>query len=78
MKLPLIPLDKANHFIYGFIIFVASNLLLNDLYSLGVVLLFAIGKEIKDQVVYKGFSIADVISTLTPGIVLCLTQFLNK
>lgn len=78
MKLPLIPLDKANHFVYGFAIFVLSNLLLNGLYSLGIVFLFAIGKEIKDQVVYKGFSIADAIVTLTPGTLLYLTNFLNK
>lgn len=78
MGLPLIPLDKANHFVYGFIIFVLSNLLLNDLYSLGIVLLFAIGKEVRDQVVYKGFSVADAIVTLIPGTLLCLTNLLNK
>lgn len=78
MNLPLIPLDKANHFVYGFIIFVLSNLLLNDLYSLGIVFLFAIGKEIKDQVVYKGFSIVDAIVTIAPGTLLYLINFLNK
>ena len=45
MKLPLINQDKANHIVYGFVIYFIANLLLNAFSSLGVVLLFALGKE---------------------------------
>jgi hypothetical protein len=77
MKLPLIPLDKANHFIYGFFIYVLSNCFLNDLYSIGIVFLFALGKEIKDQIVYKGFDYKDLLITLLPGIILTLTNLIT-
>jgi len=70
MKLPIIPLDKANHFIYGFSTYVLSNIVLNDLYSLLIVVLFALGKEIRDQIVYKGFDYKDLLVTIIPAIIL--------
>jgi hypothetical protein len=66
----LIEQDKANHFIYGFFIFVLSNYFLNDLYSIGIVFLIASGKEIRDQIVYKGFDYKDLIATMIPSIIL--------
>lgn len=74
MKLPLIPQDKANHAIYGFVIFVLSNIFLNEYYSLGIVCLFAIGKEVYDQYDYGGFDIVDAISTIIPALILTLKQ----
>lgn len=70
MKLPLIPLDKANHFIYGFTIQVLSNLFLSDLFSVGTVFCFALGKEVRDQIVYKGFDWKDLVVTITPAVIL--------
>jgi len=66
----LIPIDKANHFIYGFFIYVLSNYFINDLYSIGIVFLFALGKEIRDEIVYKGFDYKDLLMTITPAIIL--------
>lgn len=66
----IIPIDKANHFIYGFFIYVLSNYFLNDLYSIGIVFLIALGKEIKDQIVYKGFDYKDLLVTMIPSIIL--------
>ena len=74
MKLPLIPHDKANHFIYGFVIFVLSNLVLNEWISLAVVCLFAFGKEIYDEWKYVGFGIYDAIWTITPALILTLNK----
>ena len=70
MKLPLIPLDKANHFIYGFVIFIIGQCFLNDYYSIGIVFLVALGNEIKDQIDYKGFDYKDIIVTMIPSIIL--------
>lgn len=70
MKLPLIPQDKANHFIYGFFIYVIACLFVSNPIAFGIVCLFALGKEIKDQVVYGGFDIFDMISTILPAIIL--------
>lgn len=77
MKLPLIPLDKANHFIYGFFIYVLSNLVFIDSYSLLIVFAFALVKEIKDEIVYHGFDIKDLLITLLPGFILTLTNLIS-
>ena len=74
MKLPTIPHDKANHFIYGFVIFVLSNLVLNEWTSLAVVCLFAFGKEIYDEWKYGGFDIYDANWTIAPALILTLKQ----
>ena len=74
MKLPLIPHDKANHFIYGFVIFVLSNLVLNEWTSLLIVCLFAFGKEIYDEWKYGGFDLYDAIYTIAPALILTLKQ----
>jgi hypothetical protein len=66
----LIAQDKANHFIYGFLIFIISQIFLNDYLSFGIVFLFALGKEVKDQIVYKGFDYKDLIATLIPSIII--------
>ena len=66
----LIAQDKANHFLYGFLIFIISQYFLNDYLSFGVVFAFAIGKEIKDQIVYKGFDYKDLLVTLLPSIII--------
>lgn len=70
MKLLIIPQDKSNHFLYGFLIFMISQYFLNDYFSFGVVFAFAIGKEIKDQIVYKGFDYKDLLFTLLPSIII--------
>ena len=70
MKIPLIPQDKANHFMYGFFIYVFAALLISNSLAFGVVCLFAIGKEVRDQIVYKGFDIFDAIFTILPAIVM--------
>lgn len=74
MKLPTIPHDKANHFIYGFAIFLLSNLVLNEWISLAVVCLFALGKEIYDEWKYGVFDIFDAIYTIAPALILTLKQ----
>ena len=66
----LIAQDKANHFLYGFLIFIISQYFLNDYISFGIVFAFAIGKEIKDQIVYRGFDYKDLLVTLLPSIII--------
>jgi hypothetical protein len=75
MKLPIIPQDKANHFIYGFTIYIISNLFLNAYASFSIVYLFALGKECYDEYSYGGFDIKDLLSTIIAPIIL---MFLSK
>jgi len=72
MKLPIIPIDKANHFIYGFVIYVVSSLFLTPDKALALVCLFALGKEIRDEFVYSGFDVKDVLATICPALILFL------
>jgi len=64
----LMPHDKCLHFVFGFFIFALSNLFLNDVYSLGIVFLFALAKEIRDEISYGGFDVKDLIFTILPAL----------
>ena len=48
MNLPLIPLDKANHFIYGLVIFIACSSVLNVTIGLIICIIAAFGMELYD------------------------------
>jgi hypothetical protein len=48
-KLPIIPGDKANHFIYGLIIFAVCNLVLGALFSSIICIIVAGSKEVYDN-----------------------------
>lgn len=78
MKLPLIPQDKANHIVYGFVIYFIANLFLNTYYSLGIVIIFALSKEAIDQVKYKGFDWKDLVVTLIPAIMFLIKFLILK
>lgn len=51
MKLPVIPEDKANHFIYGCLIYSLSSLIFTIPYSLLIVAVIAALKELYDKYV---------------------------
>lgn len=76
MKLPLIPLDKANHIVYGFAIYFLLNLFLNPFISLSITCLVALSKEIYDQFKYKGGDWKDLLVTLIAPIALFLKTIL--
>jgi len=77
MKLPLIPTDKANHIVYGFAIYFISNLFLNTFISLGIVYLFALGKEFYNEYSYSVFEVKDLAVTMIIPIVLFLKTLIN-
>jgi hypothetical protein len=70
MKLPLVPIDKANHFMYGFFIYVFAAFVVSNSLAFGIVCLFAVGKEVRDQIVYKGFDLFDIFFTILPAIIM--------
>lgn len=76
MSLPTIPLDKANHVVYGSVIFAVTYVMLmfQQLPALpiafGVVVAFAVGKEVRDRVTKKGTpDIVDAVATVAGGVV---------
>jgi ABC-type multidrug transport system permease subunit len=76
-KLPLIPNDKANHFIYGFIIFILSTLVFSNLISLFIVSAFAGSKELYDKASGKGNpEFLDFLATVLPGLILTILSII--
>ena len=76
MKLPQIPQDKANHFIYGFAIFFLANLFLLNYIALEITIIFALSKEVYDEWDYGGFDWKDLLVTLVPPLILTLYETL--
>ena len=76
MKLPLISQDKANHFIYGSVVFFIANLFLNVYYSFAIVTFLAFSKEAYDEYKYRGFDYKDLLATVIPGILLTIKQLI--
>ena len=71
MKLPLIPLDKANHIIYGLLIYIIANLFVENILAFGVVALGA-GKELYDYKSYGKFDVLDLLATISAALVLTI------
>jgi len=64
MKLPLLPQDKANHFVYGSIICFLASLLFTPLASLLITIIIGILKEVYDKISKKGNpEILDAVAT---------------
>ena len=78
MKLPLIPQDKANHFIYGLLIFTMISTILNVVFGLGVCIVAAFTKELYDLQHKQTHTpdIYDFIWTVAGGIVGLIVSFL--
>lgn len=72
MKLPVFPADKANHFVYGFIMYLLAGLLFSGSTALIIVIAVAVLKElIWDKLLEKGtLEYADVVYTIVPALIL--------
>jgi len=60
--------DKVYHFLAGMIICLLFQIFFPLWLSLGVTFLFGLAKEIRDQVVYKGFDWVDWAVTIAGGL----------
>ena len=72
MKLPLIPLDKANHIIYGLVIYIMANLFVENILAFGAVVLFGAGKELYDYKSYGKFDVLDLLATISGALLLTI------
>jgi hypothetical protein len=86
MKLPQLPHDKANHFVYGFLIFIVTMLAINIIQytnleldgttvkflPLTMVLLVAVLREIYGKVKQNRWEIMDIAATIFPAIILTI------
>ena len=69
MSLPIIPLDKANHALYGAVIASVGTLLAGPLVGIVLCLFAAIGKELYDRAHKTGKAdLVDALSTLAGGL----------
>jgi hypothetical protein len=76
MNLPMIPHDKANHFIYGLLITAIILFLYNLVSAILVCVLLAVSKEIYD-INRSGFNWKDLLFTLLGGTTAILISFLK-
>jgi len=88
MPLPSLPQDKANHLVYGAVIFDTVFIATRSLaLSFGVVVMFAFGKEIMDAYSnYKatknlmqgshGVELLDSVATCSGGVLAALPLFI--
>jgi len=74
--LPQIPQDKANHFIYGFVIYILATLIFSNLISLGILLIVAVGKEAYDSKHNGSVEALDVVATLLPAFILFIKELI--
>lgn len=73
-KLALIPNDKLLHSFYGTLIYIGFSFY-NSLLAFAIVILIAFAKEIYDEVIYKGFSVTDILATTFIPLLLFIKEF---
>ena len=64
--------DKANHITYGAVVAFAASFALQPIYTLFLVLVVAILKEVYDKMYNGNIDMYDIIATLFGGILVCL------
>jgi|LauGreDrversion4_2_1035121.scaffolds.fasta_scaffold100180_1 hypothetical protein len=71
MKLPMLKQDKANHLIYGLIIFGLFKVIFNPLIGIMMCTIFGLSKEIYDYLHKDAHTpdIYDAIATIVGGII---------
>jgi TM2 domain-containing membrane protein YozV len=75
MKKILIPQDKANHFVYGFLIFAFFSLFFTEITCLFIVIFVAGIKEIYDKASMKGTpELLDFVFTVIPALILTIIK----
>lgn len=70
----LIPQDKANHLIYGLLIFLVLNLFLTDYQSLFLTYVIAFISEMRDRLRTGIFSLLDLTCSIILPIIIIIFQ----
>lgn len=77
MKLPMLPQDKANHFVYGAILFALASTVSLPIQALAFVLIAACTKEVLDHFMNGSVELLDAISTILGGLTVYLALIFN-
>jgi len=78
MALPQLPQDKANHFIYGAIIYLIASFILEPYPAFFIVGSVAFLKEFYDTYTPSAdFSFKDFFSTISGGLLIFIAQHIN-
>jgi len=76
-KLPQAPVDKANHFIYGFMLFMFFSCFFIPLTAFTLTVVVACSVEFYDSVTDGNVEFMDILFTILPGSILYLFNLLN-
>lgn len=71
-RLPQIPQDKANHFVYGAILALAAMALSSPEMAAAAVVIAAVGKELLDLAGHGTPEVLDAVATVAGGAVVLL------
>lgn len=77
MIVPLLPQDKASHFVYGFGFFILFSLFVNNLTALCFTLIISSIKELYDSRHDGNVNVMDIVDTVIPGIILFLISLIH-
>ena len=77
IKLPQLPQDKANHFIYGTLIYLIGSIWILPVPCLFITASIAFFKEFYDIYTHSDFSFADFIATCAGGITIMIAQLIQ-
>lgn len=69
MKLPMFEKDKANHVIYGVVIYALHSLIITPVFACIAVFIFATGKEFYDRPRTGKFSYGDIMATMLGAVI---------
>jgi hypothetical protein len=74
-----IPVDKALHFIAGMLVVVVVATIFPCVANWAVVaaIVAGVGKEIRDEIAYRGFDWKDLMATIVGGLIMQIFIWLN-
>lgn len=76
-KLPRVSIDKANHFIYGFVIFMSLSCLFLPLTAFTITLIIACAVEFYASISDGNMEFLDILFTILPGGIVYIFNLLN-
>lgn len=70
-----IPSDKANHIAYGALVSFAASFALSPIYTLLLVFIVAVLKEVYDKMYNGNVDVLDIIATMFGGTLVCIPLY---
>lgn len=77
INLPRLEESRANHFVYGFVVYLISTIFVSNLFAFIIVMFVALLKELWDEYKYKSGNLIDAICTVIPALLLIIKNYIQ-